>query len=180
MSRDDYAFHCAGCRCNHCANNVETGDNCAGEAIKACFVCDECNWYDGNFKNRDMTCRQCEDYIVTNQHAEYTLQNILSDEWVYADSRNCPILGGEATFSFGEAIKYLKRGMKVARKGWNGKKQYIQLASGISYKSPTGDIVNCEHDAIGNMAVAFVGTSGVQMGWLASQADMLAEDWVFA
>lgn len=43
----------------------------------------------------------------------------------------------------------------------------------------TGDIVNCEHDAIGNMAVAFVGTSGVQMGWLASQADMLADDWVF-
>jgi len=30
------------------------------------------------------------------------------------------------------------------------------------------------------MAVAFVGTSGVQMGWLASQADMLADDWVFA
>lgn len=28
--------------------------------------------------------------------------------------------------------------------------------------------------------IAFVGTSGVQMGWLASQADMLAEDWVFA
>ena len=50
--------------------------------------------------------------------------------------------------------------------------------SGISYKAPTGDIVNCEHDAIGNMAVAFVGTSGVQMGWLASQADMLAEDWM--
>ena len=30
------------------------------------------------------------------------------------------------------------------------------------------------------MAIAFIGTSGVQMGWLASQADMLAEDWVFA
>ena len=71
--------------------------------------------------------------IRETQNVEYTLQNILSDEWVYADSRNCPILGGEATFSFGEAIKYLKRGMKVARKGWNGKKQYIQLASGISY-----------------------------------------------
>ena len=69
-------FHCAGCRCNHCANNVETGDNCAGEAIKACFVCDECNWYDGNLKNRDMTCRQCEDYIVTNQHAEYLRKRI--------------------------------------------------------------------------------------------------------
>lgn len=26
-------------------------------------------------------------------------------------------------------------------------------------------------------ALAFVGTSGVQIGWLASQADMLADDW---
>ena len=114
--------------------------------------------------------------IRETQIPDYTFSNIASDEWTLADSKNCPELGGEATFSFGEAIKYLKRGMKVARKGWNGKKQYIQLTSGISYKAPTGDIVNCEHDAIGNMAVAFVGTSGVQMGWLASQADMLAED----
>ena len=114
------------------------------------------------------------------QVPDYTFSIIASDEWTLADSKNCPELGGEATFSLGEAIKYLKRGMKVARKGWNGKKQYIQLATGISYKTADGDIVNCEHDAIGNMAIAFVGTSGVQMGWLASQADMLAEDWVFA
>lgn len=118
--------------------------------------------------------------IRKTQVVEYTLENVLSDEWVVADENNCPELGGEATFSFGEAIKYLKRGMKVARKGWNGKKQYIQLASRISYKTADNQIVNCEHDAIGNKAVAFVGTSGVQMGWLASQADMLAEDWVFA
>ena len=108
--------------------------------------------------------------IRETQVVEYTLGNILSDEWIVADENNCPELGGEATFSFGEAIKYLKRGMKVARKGWNGKKQYIQLASGISYKTADNQIVNCEHDAIGNKAVAFVGTSGVQMGWLASQA----------
>lgn len=118
--------------------------------------------------------------IRETQVVEYTLGNILSDEWVAADENNCPELGGEATFSFSEAIKYLKRGMKVARKGWNGKKQHIQLASGISYKTADNQIVNCEHDAIGNKAVAFVGTSGVQMGWLASQADMSAEDWVFA
>lgn len=82
--------------------------------------------------------------------------------------------------NFGKAIEALKEGKKVARKGWNGKNQYIQLATGISYKTTDGKIVNCEHDAIGNMAIAFVGTSGVQMGWLASQSDMLAEDWVFA
>lgn len=81
---------------------------------------------------------------------------------------------------FGKALELLKKGQKVARKGWNGKKQYIQLATGISYVSADGELVNCEHDAIGNKAIAFVGTSGVQMGWLASQADMLAEDWISA
>ena len=117
--------------------------------------------------------------IRGTQRVEYTLSNVASDEWMIADEDNCPVLGGEAMFGFGDAIKYIKRGLKVKRKGWNGKNQYIQLATGISYKSATGEIVNCEHDAIGNMAVAFVGTSGVQLGWLASQADMLAEDWVF-
>ena len=117
--------------------------------------------------------------IRETQRVEYTLSNVASDEWVIADEENCPVLGGEAMFGFGDAIKYIKRGLKVKRKGWNGKNQYIQLATGISYKSATGEIVNCEHDAIGNMVVAFVGTSGVQLGWLASQADMLAEDWVF-
>ena len=118
--------------------------------------------------------------VRSTECVDYTFTNICSDEWLFANVTNCPALGGEATFSFGEAIKQLKKGLKVARKGWNGKKQYIQLATDISYKTADGEIVNCEHDAIGNMAIAFVGTSGVQMGWLASQADMLAEDWVFA
>lgn len=83
--------------------------------------------------------------IRETQSVVYTLQNILSDEWIIADETNCP-----------------------------------QLATSISYKTANGEVVNCEHDAIGNMAIAFVGTSGVQMGWLASQADMLAEDWKFA
>lgn len=78
--------------------------------------------------------------------------------------------------NFGKAIEEMKSGKKVARQGWNGKNQYIELATNISYKNAYGDIVNCEHDAIGNKAIAFVGTSGVQMGWLASQADMLADD----
>lgn len=79
--------------------------------------------------------------------------------------------------NFGEAIKRAKNGEKIRRAGWNGKNQYVELATCISYKNADGYTVNCNHDAIGNRAFAFVGTSGVQMGWLASQADMLAEDW---
>lgn len=79
--------------------------------------------------------------------------------------------------NFGQAIEMMKRGARMSRQGWNGTQQYIELATCISYKNPDGEIVNAEHAAIGNAAIAFVGTSGVQMGWLASQADMLAEDW---
>ena len=78
---------------------------------------------------------------------------------------------------FGSAIELMKSGFRVARKGWNGKNQYIELATNISYVNAANEVVNSEHTAIGNKAIAFVGTSGVQMGWLASQADMLAEDW---
>ena len=78
---------------------------------------------------------------------------------------------------FGSAIKAVKQGKSVARKGWNGKNQFVELATGISYKGNAGEIVNCHHNNIGNAALAFIGTSGVQIGWLASQADMLAEDW---
>ena len=117
--------------------------------------------------------------IRETQRVEYTLQNVLSDEWDVANGENTPILGGTATFGFGDAVKYMKRGLKVKRQGWNGKNQHIELAASISYKNAGGEIINCMHDAIGNKAIAFVGTSGVQMGWLASQADMLAEDWMF-
>lgn len=78
---------------------------------------------------------------------------------------------------FGKAIQLLKEGKKLQREGWNGKNQYIELANNISYVNANDEVVNVNHEEIGNKAIAFVGTSGVQLGWLASQADMLAEDW---
>lgn len=79
--------------------------------------------------------------------------------------------------NFGGALEALKNGKRVARVGWNGKNQYIELAHNISYTNSSCEVVNAEHNAIGNKAIAFVGTSGVQLGWLASQSDMLADDW---
>lgn len=78
---------------------------------------------------------------------------------------------------FGKAIQLLKEGKRVQRQGWNGKNQYIELAERVSYINAKGEIINDGHFDIGNKVIAFVGTSGVQLGWLASQADMLAEDW---
>lgn len=114
--------------------------------------------------------------IRETQRVEYTIQNILSDEWIVANGQNCPILGGEALFSFGDAIKYVKRGLKVARKGWNGKGMYLFLADGEDLTSclSTGDF-KCASSVCMKTA-----QNTICVGWLASQADMLAEDWVFA
>ena len=79
--------------------------------------------------------------------------------------------------NFGKAINLLKEGKKLRRKGWNGKNQYIELATNISYKNADGEIININHKTMGNKAIAFIGTSGIQIGWLASQSDMLSDDW---
>lgn len=82
------------------------------------------------------------------------------------------------TYNFSIALLKLKHGHKVKREGWNGKEQYIELGSNVSFKQPDGEIINSNHLDMGNKVIVFHGTSGIQVGWLASQADMLAEDWV--
>lgn len=108
---------------------------------------------------------------ITVDQDKYDSLIIMSDRYKELVKENIKV------FDFGKAIKYLKDGKRVQRQGWNGKNQYIELATNISYKNTNNETINAEHQAIGNKAIAFVGTSGVQLGWLASQADMLAEDW---
>ena len=153
----------------------------AYEALKqgAMIKCPE---WAGYWKWEDDTIKMhCKDGRVLDiretENVDYTLNFIMRDDWEIVGEVDVKDLNIQ-TFTFGEAIRRLKAGQKVARKGWNGKSQYIELASNISYVNAGKEIVNCEHNDIGNKAIAFVGTSGVQMGWLASQADMLAEDWV--
>lgn len=81
----------------------------------------------------------------------------------------------EPTYDFGMAIKLLKKGCKVARKGWNGKGIYLELQRPDEHSKMTlpyiyivtTKLVTDNPDA----------PKGV-VPWLASQTDMLAEDWV--
>lgn len=79
--------------------------------------------------------------------------------------------------TFGKALEALKRGTHIKREGWNGKDQYLVLVKDLSF-TIDGRVINATHDTMGKRAIAFVGTQGVQVGWLASQADMLSEDWI--
>ena len=79
--------------------------------------------------------------------------------------------------TFGMAIEAMKRGKKVARRGWNGKGQFVTVGNQFTYVDCNGK-QNAEHQTSGTAALIFHGTIGVQVGWLASQSDMLSEDWV--
>ncbi len=78
---------------------------------------------------------------------------------------------------FGMALVALKRGECVARRGWNGKRQYLSLGTEFSYLDNNGKWKDANHQTSGSSAIIFHGTIGVQVGWLASQSDMLSEDW---
>lgn len=82
---------------------------------------------------------------------------------------------------FGLAIEALKKGLKVARAGWNGKGRFLFLVPGSTFQVnrppllgiyPEGTTINyCPH-------IDMKTAEGKVVPWLASQTDMLAEDWV--
>ena len=109
--------------------------------------------------------------IRETERVEYTLTHVLSDEWIPANGENTTILGGEPTFSFGEAVKYLKRGFKVSRKGWNGTAQWVCLIPHSNNWWKGFPMQDC----FGLKTV----NNEMQSGWIPSIQDLLAEDWVF-
>lgn len=83
--------------------------------------------------------------------------------------------------TFGDAVHMLKLGKKVARAGWNGKGMFLFLVPGSTFKVnrapllgiyPEGTEINyCPH-------IDMKTADGKVVPWLASQTDVLAEDWV--
>lgn len=78
--------------------------------------------------------------------------------------------------NFGQALEALKAGSRVSRAGWNGKGMWLTLLRpGVemarSVGGPDGDLSL-------DPCIAMRTAGGtLQPGWLANQADMLAEDW---
>lgn len=91
--------------------------------------------------------------------------------------------------TFGEAIEQMKRGAKVARKGWNGKGMWLCVpfcdgpkevhAIGI-WGKPNFKYAEQNGGTVKIMPYVTMKTAdgSIVMGWLASQTDMLSEDWV--
>ena len=90
----------------------------------------------------------------------------------------------EENMDFGDAIRGLKKGECVSRRGWNGRNMYLWLLPAAQVKADwcrephlkklaekTGHI-----EALGSIRM-LTADGKVLTGWLASQTDVLAEDW---
>ncbi len=72
---------------------------------------------------------------------------------------------GTENLNFGLALAALKNGLKVCRSGWNGKNMYLELQCPDSHSKMTLPYIYM-YTAQGDL-----------VPWLASQSDMLSDDW---
>ena len=100
---------------------------------------------------------------------------------------------GDIGMTFGEAIEALKGGAKVKRKGWNGENMFIVYMPAL-YLPPynTADTARKVNDRTAKWigedkpldCQPYIAMYNAQEqwipGWLASQSDMLSEDWEIA
>jgi len=75
------------------------------------------------------------------------------------------------SMTFGLALECLKKGMHVCRAGWNGKGMWLELQRPDEHSKMTLPYVYLNYPADAQ------NTPGARVPWLASQTDMLAEDW---
>ena len=90
--------------------------------------------------------------------------------------------------NFGQAIEALKEGKRVARQGWNGKGMFLfllpagQVPTKAIHDPALRKVVEREiggetFEALGSIRM-FTADKKILTGWLASQTDILSEDWI--
>lgn len=81
---------------------------------------------------------------------------------------------------FGDAIAALKEGKRVARAGWNGKGMFLFLVNSSTFtvnREPLASILGEGTQATYHAHIDMKTADGKIVPWLASQTDVLAEDW---
>lgn len=87
----------------------------------------------------------------------------------------------EPFLSFSEALEALKEGKRVARDGWNGKGMFLFLVAGSNFKvnrEPLLSIMGEGTEVTYRPHIDMKDAQGKIVPWLASQTDLLADDWL--
>lgn len=85
----------------------------------------------------------------------------------------------EELLSFSDALEAVKEGERIARKGWNGKDMYLYYVPANNYKALTESAIQEFGESVPYSAYLAMKTAqGNVVPWLASQTDLLEEDWL--
>jgi hypothetical protein len=82
--------------------------------------------------------------------------------------------------TFGDAVEYLKLGHRVARSGWNGKSMFLFLVPGSTFKVNRPPLLGIYEEGTEIKYHAHIDmktATGEIVPWLASQTDVLSQDW---
>ena len=93
----------------------------------------------------------------------------------------CTNGSSESGYNFGTALEIARHGGKIARRGWNGKGMFLYHVPAASYApcTPIGEECAGDNGKVPyGSYIAMKTAQGNIVPWLASQTDMLAEDWV--
>ena len=145
-----------------------------------------CFWPDGLPLPKVPEIKEPADCCCSNIRSELTIE----DGYMYTTSTEdkYPQFMSKTEFeamcrsaedmTFGDALEAMKRGERVARKVWNGKGMYVFLAYEPDFVTDA-DISAFDQLEVGvsDMLVLKTAQNTFQPGWLATQSDMLGEDW---
>lgn len=143
-----------------------------------------CPWPEG------LPLPEISDPKQIDEHCGCTIEARIEDGYMFTTSKDDKypqfmtadefekICRSTEDMTFGDALEALKQGQRVARKGWNGKDMYIFLAYEADFVTDADisafDQLEVE---VGDMLVMKTAQNTFQPGWLASQSDILADDW---
>jgi len=83
--------------------------------------------------------------------------------------------------TFSAALEQIKAGRRLARAGWNGKDMFIFLVAGSTFRvnrAPLLGIYPEGTEVAYHAHIDMKTAQGYVVPWLASQADLLADDWI--
>lgn len=147
----------------------------------------KCPEWSGYWKWEDNSIKMhCKDGIILDiretEDVAYTLGFIMRDDWEIVGESDVKDLNIQ-TFTFGEAIRRLKGGQRVTRKGWNGRGLFVVYQKGYPDGIPCnkqtaeawgmkeGELFRCEPYLQINTV------DGSHAMWVPSIRDCLANDW---
>jgi hypothetical protein len=134
-----------------------------------------------------------QDYLGTKQVTAWVQQKDGADGYAVKYSDGYTSWSPKAIFeeayrpvtglSFGLAVEALKMGKRVARSGWNGKGMWLVLDPGSVVSEVREGSAYHKAGVTGSFTInphidMKTATGEMQPGWLASQTDMLADDWM--